>query len=422
MIKRFLPKSQFARNVITLMTGTALAQALPIAITPILTRMYTPDDFGVFAVYIAICSILAVLVTGRYELAIIVPEHDEDAINIMALSIGLSFIISFFLLIVVLLAGNEIAALLGSASIASWLYLVPLTTLVMGCYQSLNYWVNRRSHYKRMATSRVLQTASSSTVQLSTGVLKVGSLGLIFGQFFGQLISVIFLAKSIFSQEKEQVLKINKKKIYEVVSRYNNFPKYLIVAHGFNTGSSQSPVLLLSSLFATSVSGLYMLTNRVLSAPIALVASAIGEVFRQQASKEYAQTGQCKVIYLQTIKKLILLSFIPFTILFVFSEEIFSLVFGSEWTEAGVISKILMPVFFLRFISSPLSSMFMIAEAQKFDLYWQIALFSLVIVSFLIGNYFSNVYLALYLFSSSYCLMFLINLYVSYFLASGRVR
>ena len=184
MIKKFLPKSQFARNVITLMTGTALAQALPIAITPILTRMYTPDEFGVFAIYIAICSILAVLVTGRYELAIIVPEHDEDAVNIMALSIGLSFIISFFLLIAVLLAGTEIARLLGSDNIASWLYFIPLTTLIMGCYQSLNYWANRRSHYKRMATSRVLQTASTSTIQLSTGFLKIGTLGLILGHFF----------------------------------------------------------------------------------------------------------------------------------------------------------------------------------------------------------------------------------------------
>lgn len=422
MIKRFLPKSQFTRNVITLMTGTALAQALPIAITPILTRMYTPDEFGVFAVYIAICSILAVLVTGRYELAIIVPEHDEDAINIMALSIGLSFIISLSLLMIILLVGGEIARLLGSTSIGNWLYFVPLTTLVMGCYQSLNYWANRRSYYKRMATSRVLQTASTSTIQLSTGLLKTGPLGLILGQFFGQLISVIFLARSVFSQEKEQISKINKKKIRKVAKRYNNFPKYLIAAHGFNTGSSQSPVLLLSGLFATSVSGLYMLTNRVLSAPIALVATAIGEVFRQQASKEYAQTGQCKAIYLQTIKKLTLLSVIPFTVLFVFSEEIFSLVFGKDWVEAGVISKILMPVFFLRFISTPLSSMFMIAEAQKIDLYWQIALFSLVVVSFLTGSYFSNVYLAFYLFSFSYCLMFLINLYLSYFLASGRVE
>lgn len=422
MIKKFLPKSQFARNVITLMTGTTLAQALPIAITPILTRIYTPDEFGVFAVYIAICSILAVLVTGRYELAIIVPEHDEDAINIMALSIGLSFIISFFLLIIVLLAGSEIANLLRIESIANWLYFIPLTTLVMGCYQSLNYWANRKSLYKRMATSRVLQTGSTSAVQLSTGFLKIGTLGLILGQFLGQLISVIFFVKSIFSQEKEQISKINKKKIYEVASRYNNFPKYLIVAHGFNTGSAQTPVLLLSSLFATSVSGLYMLTNRVLSAPITLVASAIGEVFRVQASKEYVQTGQCKAIYLQTIKKLTLLSFIPFAILFVFSEEIFSLVFGKEWAEAGKISKILMPVFFLRFISSPLSSMFMIAEAQKIDLYWQIVLFFLVVVSFLIGNYFSNFYIAFYLLSFSYCLMFLVNLYLSYLLASGRFQ
>ena len=422
MIKRLLPKSKFARNVITLMTGTALAQALPIAITPILTRMYTPEEFGVFAVYMAICSILAVLVTGRYELAIIVPEQDEDAINIMALSMLLSFIISFALFLVVFFAGNNISMLLGNESVSDWLYFVPLTTLVMGCYQSLNYWANRRSHYKRMAASRVLQTASTSAVQLSTGLFRVGSLGLILGQFFGQLISVFFLARSVLSQEKEQVSKINKKKIFEVAKRYKNFPKYLIVAHGFNTGSSQAPVILLSSLFTTAASGLYMLTNRVLSAPITLVASAIGDVFRQQASKEYAQTGQCKTLYLETLKKLILLSFIPFSFLFFYSEEIFSLAFGENWAEAGLIAKILMPVFFLRFVSGPLSSMFMIAEVQKLDLLWQIGLFFLVICSFLVAYYLSNRNLAFYLFSFSYCFMFLINLYMSASLAFGKFK
>ena len=165
-----------------------------------------------------------------------------------------------------------------------------------------------------------------------------------------------------------------------------------------------------------------MITERVLNAPISLVANAIGDVFRQEASSKYAQTGQCRIIYLQTLKKLALLSFIPFAILFIFSEQIFGLLFGKEWVEAGIIAKILMPVFFLRFLSSPLSYMFLIAEVQRVDLYWQIALFALVIISFLIGNYFSSVYLTLYLFSFSYCLMFLLNLYLSYLLASGRIR
>lgn len=422
MIKRFMPKSQFARNVITLMTGTALAQAIPIAITPILTRLYTPEEFGLFAVYMAICSILAVLVTGRYELAIIVPQEDEDAINIMALSIALSFIISAILLIVISIAGEQISVLLGNESISNWLYLVPFTTLVMGCFQNLSYWANRKSHYKKMAVSRVSQTASTSTVQLGTGYLKIGSIGLILGQLIGQLVSVIYLARFIFTKEKKQILKVNKRKIFEVADKYKNFPKYLIAAHGFNTGSSQAPVILLSSLFTTAISGFYMITERVLNAPISLVANAIGDVFRQEASSKYAQTGQCRIIYLQTLKKLALLSFIPFAILFIFSEQIFGLLFGKEWVEAGIIAKILMPVFFLRFLSSPLSYMFLIAEVQRVDLYWQIALFALVIISFLIGNYFSSVYLTLYLFSFSYCLMFLLNLYLSYLLASGRIR
>ena len=99
MLRKLIPQSTYARNVITLMTGTAFAQALPIAVSPILTRLYSPAEFGVFAMYLAVASILGVLVTGRYELAILIPKQDRDAIHIAALSAALSVLLSGLLLL-----------------------------------------------------------------------------------------------------------------------------------------------------------------------------------------------------------------------------------------------------------------------------------------------------------------------------------
>jgi len=104
MLRKLIPQSRYARNVITLMTGTGLAQAIPVAISPILTRLYSPEDFGTFAVYMAVVSIASVLVTGRYELAIMLPKNDRDALHIVVLSAGLSCIISALLLLVVTLS------------------------------------------------------------------------------------------------------------------------------------------------------------------------------------------------------------------------------------------------------------------------------------------------------------------------------
>lgn len=421
MLKKLIPKSDFAKNVVTLITGTALSQLIPIMITPLLTRMFTPEDFGVYGLYIAICSILAIVVTGRYEIAILVPEKDEDAINILALSVGLNLVISTILFLMIYLFKSELSILLDNSRISGWLYFIPLTTFLMGSYQSLNYWANRKSLYSQMASSRVIQTTSSSSIQLTFGsLIKLGYLGLILGQLIGQLISSLFLLNVLLKKDRDKLRQVNKNKVNYVASRYKDFPKFLIVSHGFNAASAQAPMILLNALFTASVSGLYMLTNRVLTSPITLISKAIGDVFRQQASIEYAQTKQCKEVYRQTFTKLFLLSIIPFSLLFIFSEQIFSIVFGEEWAKAGLITKILVPTFFMRFISSPLSSMFMLAEVQKLDLYWQLCLFILVLVSFATGYYFKSYLLALVLFSATYCLMFSINLYISYALASGK--
>ena len=151
LINKLKPKSEFNRNVLTLMTGTTIAQAIPIAISPILTRIYTPEDFGMFALYMSIASIIAIVATGRYELAIMLPKKDEDAINIVALSIIISFFVSFISLLIVFIFNTQITNILGNPEISIWLYFIPLTVLLTGIYQSFNYWSNRKKQYKRLA-------------------------------------------------------------------------------------------------------------------------------------------------------------------------------------------------------------------------------------------------------------------------------
>ena len=143
MIKKFKSRSEFSRNVLTLMTGTSIAQAIPIAVSPILTRIYTPEEFGSFALYMTIVSLLSILVTGRYELAIMLPKKDEDAINLVALSILISFIISVFVFLIVFIFNTEITDWLANKAISSWLYLIPLSIFFSGLYQSLYFWNNR---------------------------------------------------------------------------------------------------------------------------------------------------------------------------------------------------------------------------------------------------------------------------------------
>jgi len=151
------------------MTGTTIAQAIPIAISPILTRIYTPEDFGVFALYMSIVSVIATIATGRYELAIMLPKKDEDAVNIVALSIIISFFVSFIAFLIVYIFNSQITNLLGSPEISNWIYFIPITVLLAGVYQSFNYWNNRKKKYRRLVTSIVMQSGTA-TANLGMGV------------------------------------------------------------------------------------------------------------------------------------------------------------------------------------------------------------------------------------------------------------
>ncbi len=419
-MRKLIPQSAYARNVITLMTGTSLAQAIPMAISPILTRLYSPEEFGRFALYMAVAMIASVLVTGRYELSIMLPRHDKDALHITALAMGLSVVISATLLLVVIFLSQPIAALLGDTTLALWLYWVPASTLLLGFYQSLNYWINRKAQYKRMAISRTVQSGSAALVQVGTGYAGSGAIGLMGGQITGQILATGVLARLIWQEEKSQIRTVNPLRCLALAKKYINFPKYLIVAHGFNTASGQMPVLLLSSLFNTAATGFFAITQRVMVAPMSLIANAMGDVFRQEASQAYVQQRQCKAIYHKTFKRLVLISVLPFTAFFFMAPALFAWVFGEQWRVAGEYAQILTPKFLSDFVAGPLSTMFIIAEKQRLDLLWQIGLLLAGVGSFYIGFYYSDVKLALIAYSVSHFGMQAINFFMSYKFAKNN--
>jgi len=239
MLKKIFPKSDFVKNVITLVTGTAIAQAIPIAISPILTRIYSPDDFGILALFLSIVAVLSVVATGRYEFAITLPAKDEDARQILWLSCLFSILFSCVILIFVILFNSTITDILGNDKISEWLYFIPFVVLISGIYQSFNYWFNRKKKYANLSKSKITQTLTSSIVNLSVGFArKGGAFGLIFGQILGQLLSSMYLVFYFFKNTSIKKIDIKKNKVFALAKRYKDFPQYDILASFFNISSS----------------------------------------------------------------------------------------------------------------------------------------------------------------------------------------
>ncbi|MBI6898034.1 oligosaccharide flippase family protein [Pseudomonas putida] len=420
-IRRILPQSNFAKSVMTLMTGTGLAQALPIALSPILTRLYTPQEFGVFALYGSICAILAVLVTGKYELAIVVPRRDGEAINLAAVTMLSSLVVSVILLCVLLAWSEPIVGLLGHPEVRTWLYLVPLATLILGCYYALNFWANRRSRYRSMAISRVVQSGASSAMQLAAGVSRLGLLGLIMGQLLGQLLSTLFLAKSLPPIEREMFRRVSLKRMKCVARRHIGYPKYMVPGQAMSVGATEMPLLLLTVFFGAGVAGFYSLAQRVMAAPLSLVANAIGDVYRQKAADQYASQGECLDIFLGSLKRLVLFAFLPMLPVLMLGPWLFAFVFGEAWRSAGEIASLLSVLVFFQTLSSPLSSTVLLPGWLHLDSLWQFArLVAAGLVFYVCDRLGVGYKVAITTHVCAFSLLYLVHSYFQYKAAKGR--
>ncbi len=353
------------------MTGTGIAQAIPIAIIPILTRIFSPEDFGLLALYAACVSILGVVATGRYEIAIMLPKDDEDARLLLQLSMLVALFFSFLISIPISIWNAQIARFLGNEDIAVWLYLIPVSVLFTGIYQALTYWNNRQKKFINTAVSRVNQSLFQGFAQTSLGFLQVSG-GLICGQFVGIVSGSIYLLK----KDRNYKSLIRKSKINSIQKqgiKYHKFPTYGVWGALCDAGAVQMPVILLTKFYSNSVTGMFSLTFRVLNMPTSIISSAIAQVLFQKVV-EISQTEPEK-LNLYIIKMFLLLFIIYFPavpVLFIWGESLFSIIFGNEWSQAGVYAGYLVIAVAVRFAVSPLSAVLGLEQNIKMGVLWQV--------------------------------------------------
>lgn len=206
-------------------------------------------------------------------------------------------------------------------------------------------------------------------------------------------------------------------KIFALTKRYVNFPKYDVLASMSNVSAHQITHILFNSMFGAITAGHFYLTQRILNLPITYIASAVSDVFRQSAVKEYQEFGNAKKIYVSTFKKLFVLSFFPSLLLFLYGVKIFVFVFGEKWKTAGEYATILSPMLFLRFISSPLSFMLYIGEKQNINMMGNILFLLLAGLSFYLSSTARQVVIFL---SLSYSFVYVLYLLISFRIAEGK--
>lgn len=397
IINKF-PKKGFGRNVITLMTGTAFAQALLILSTPILTRIYSPEDFGEYGNFTAFATIITVVICLRYELTIVLPKSSREAKNLAVLSILTATTLSLFLFFIVFLLGNLSEYWVWGLN--DYMYLLPITVFLMGVFQVLNYSFTRVKHFNYLAIAQSGRSIFTIGMQLLLGLfLMLGTHGLILSQLVGQLFAVVLLSVIVIKKYRDKSgISLDLSKMKELAVKYKDFPLYSSWNSFINTISHQIPIIIIAYYFSASVAGFYMMGQRLLSLPMGFVSSSISQVFLQKVAFDKTDKKNNKNSY--KLWK----SLMPFSVLINLSVIFlapwgFSFFLGPDWIMAGEYARWIAFWTVFQFVASPLSSISYAYNKQKLFLLMQIGLLILRVTALSIGGILGNPLLAIALFS-----------------------
>ncbi|HNY44146.1 MAG TPA: oligosaccharide flippase family protein [Bacteroidales bacterium] len=407
------PKSEFSKNFFILFKGTMIAQIIPMLLMPVLTRMYSPDDFGVLELFVSVTTILGSIANLRYELSIVLPDRKEDAWNIMSLGFLIAFVLSIILQILIGFFADTIAGLLNNSQIKFWLYFVPITVFLQGAYNMLSYYNTREKSYKNISSASIWRASTRTGTQIGLGFLSKTPIGLIVGQIIGYLVSIFPLMSKI--KLKLFIKKTSWSNMKMQAKRYVDFPKYQMPATLANVLAVNLVSVLISMLYNVTQVGYYSLSNRILGLPSAVIGTSMQNVYYKEAHEQMKKYGHAKEVFWSTLKKLSLMAIPIIVVIFFLGEWLFALVFGEEWRIAGYYAKILIPLIMIRFVTAPLSISLSVFEKQKVALYWQIGLLVLTLLVFGIVKIFDwDMISFMILLSSVLSLYYLYFLYLLY--------
>lgn len=395
------PSDSFASDVLKLAGGTAIAQALAVLASPIITRMYGPEAFGLSALFASITGIIAVVACLRYELAIMLPEKDEVAANLLALSLLLAAIMSGLTALIFWFGGEKLLSLLNARGLGPFLWLIPISVFLSGVFLALNYWNSRTKRFGRLSIARVSASVTTTGTQLGAGIANYATGGsMIVAGLLGSAVSTLILGGQIWRDDGWRLIKcISLKDIEGGLQRFKRFPLFDTWSALLNSASWQLPIFLLAAFFSPAMVGYYSLGMVVLQLPSSLISSAISQVFFQRAAKA-SLDGSLSHVVENTFFVLVMIGVLPVLLLAMTGEDLFVVIFGTHWAEAGIYAQILAFWMFFVFVTSPLSTVFIVLEKQRCFLLFNILLFSTRAGALILGGFSGDARIALLLFSA----------------------
>ncbi|MGB9595411.1 MAG: oligosaccharide flippase family protein [Candidatus Poribacteria bacterium] len=359
--------TSFGTNVLKLLTSKIITQAISFITAPIIARIYLPEHFGIVQLFTSINGVIVVISCLRYELSIPLGKDKNEVMSSFMISIISVFMVSLLSFALVLILKENISLWLKSPDLKRFLWILPITVFLGGLGYSVSNYASWLGRFGTVAMASFGSTTASIFITIPLGLsfgasAKFLFIGQVAGMILNTLIIFCLLSPRFLSDIKTANLSFNI--LWDIAKRYKKFPIYDIWTALFNSVSMQLPPIILGIYFSNKVVGYYSLGNKFIGLPMILLGTSISQVFFPSAAKEYNETGKLMNIVNNTFKRLTQIGVFPFMVLGLFGDLLFGFVFGENWVEAGIYTQILSIYVLIRFISSPLSTIFSILKRQ----------------------------------------------------------
>lgn len=385
-----IPKGNLARGVGYLVGGTAGAQLLGILCSPIITRLYSPTQFGVLAVFMGVVSVLSSICCLRYERAIPLAEDSAEMANLVYICF---FIVTLLTAICAIIVGSFRMELLTLLDIKAYAWIVwawPITIGMVGVFTILNICNIKNKYFRIIAAVKIRQSFFSNSLKIAGYQLGVSAL--LFSYISSLLIGIFSLYRCAFKNFGQTRISVGA--LRQTASKYRRFPLYSAPGATLNSGARSLVPIGLGVLFSAEAAGKYALANQVILAPMTLIGVSVSQVFLSEAQAAYNK-GELGRLIIRIQKRLALLGVPILAGLALFGPFAFETLFGSDWRESGVFARYMAPWFLLQFISSPLSIVFSVISKEHLYVIWQVALLVLSGASICLGSYWGAVDLSI---------------------------
>lgn len=354
------------RGMLTLLVGAGLARVVGLLSIPVLARIYSPEDYGVLALYTSFVSIIVPVMTLRYVQAIPLPRTDEMAFNLFSVCFKLILFFTMVVAVVLAMFGENILLWFNMEALLPWRWLIVLGAAGAALYELFSLWATRKRQYKIISRTQVTQSLIGNLAKIGLGLLAFKPSGMLVGQFLSQSLGVTSFVKVAKEDFKYYLPKVKRNKEKFVAQYYQDFVWFRLPSQLLMVISLQAPVLMVATLYDSNITGQVSFALMAVSLPVTIIGMAMSKAYYAEVSK-IGKNNLVKIkhITLDIQKKLFGIA-IPISLgIYFFAEAVFVFMFGEEWRSAGMFTSILSPFLLFRFTSSPLDQVFNVIGSQS---------------------------------------------------------